>query len=125
MGTHCVRLAVAAGLSSCIIQDTHRCAGPPSQLLNWERYTRVFLNRISLGSGMDMVKEQVQTFVRTTSLRLELSRVASLRRAPESTFPDRFFPVKSHIRRSKILSDTAFACKAHRPHTEYLESHAV
>ena len=61
---------------------------------------------------------QAQTFVRTTSLRMALGRVASLRSAPERTFPDRFFPVKSHCRRSRILSDTAFACKAHKPQTK-------
>ncbi len=48
--------------------------------------------------------------MRTVSLRIDLERMASLRRAPERTFPDRFFPVKSQFRRSRILSDTAFAC---------------
>lgn len=54
-----------------------------------------------------------QTFVRTVSLRMELGRVASFRRAPERTFPDKFLPVKLHCRRSRILSETAFACSAH------------
>ena len=53
------------------------------------------------------------TFVRTVSLRMELGRVASFRRAPERTFPDKFLPVKLHCRRSRILSETAFACRAH------------
>ena len=76
------------------------------QLYKRRRHCQVgFISYMCLGDR--------QTFVRTVSLRMELGSVASFRRAPERTFPDRFLPVKSHCRRSRILSETAFACRAH------------
>ena len=50
------------------------------------------------------------TFVITVSTNVDSEKSASETKAPDSTFAERFLPWKSHLRRSRILSLTAFAC---------------
>lgn len=46
----------------------------------------------------------------TVSLRIASEKSEPETRAPDRTLVERFFPWKSHTRRSKSLSLTAFAC---------------